>query len=120
MKRHIFMLSVHCIIVVIAGLVAYYTISLISITVAIIAELAIFAFRIRYFFSNAYDAVNIHKAEAEFARCLVSAEQAHYQKIGEMHETLSILRHDFKYHLKVIDELLQMGNTEKAEQYLKR
>jgi len=118
MKRHIFMLSVHCIIVITACFAAYYTTSVIPIAIAIIAELAIFAFRIHYFFGNAYNAVNIHKAEAEFAHCLVSAERAHYQKIAEMYETLSVLRHDFKYHLKVIDELLQTGNTEKAEQYL--
>ncbi|MDR2554428.1 MAG: ATP-binding protein, partial [Fibromonadaceae bacterium] len=71
-----------------------------------------------WFYHNVYNAINIRKAEAEFARGLVSAERAHYQKMAEMRETLSILRHDFKYHLKVIDELLQTGNIEKIELYL--
>jgi len=118
MKRHILILSMHGIIVITAGFLAYYTISLIPIAIAIIAELAILAFRIRHFFGNAYNAVNIHKAEAEFARCIVSAERAHYQKIAEMHKTLRVLRHDFKYHLKAIDELLHTGNIEKTELYL--
>jgi len=118
MKRHILVLFMHGIIMITAGVVAYYTISLIPLAIAIIVELAILAFRIRHFFGSAYNAVNIHKAEAEFARCLVSAERAHYQKISEMHETLSVLRHDFKYHLKAIDELLHTGNIEKTELYL--
>ncbi|MDR2593180.1 MAG: GHKL domain-containing protein [Fibromonadaceae bacterium] len=56
--------------------------------------------------------------EAKFARCILSAEQAHYQKMAEMYETLSSLRHDFKYYIKKIDELLQTGDIEKAKQYL--
>ena len=59
-----------------------------------------------------------HKAEAEFARCILSAEQAQYQKMAEMYETLSALRHDFKYYLKKIDELLQTGDIEKTKLYL--
>jgi len=59
-----------------------------------------------------------HKAEAEFARRILSAEQAHYQKMAEMYETLSALRHDFKYYLKKIDELLQVGDIEKTKLYL--
>ena len=56
--------------------------------------------------------------EAEFARSILSAEQAHYQKMAEMYETLSTLRHDFKYYLKKIDELLQTGDIEKTKLYL--
>jgi len=56
--------------------------------------------------------------EAKFARCILSAEQAHYQKIAEMYETLSTLRHDFKYYLKKIDELLETGDIEKTKLYL--
>jgi len=59
-----------------------------------------------------------HKAESEFARRILSAEQAHYQKIAEMYETLSVLRHDFKYYLSKIDELLQTGDIEKTKLYL--
>jgi len=59
-----------------------------------------------------------HKTETEFARHILSAEQAHYQKMAEMYETLSTLRHDFKYYLKKIDELLQTGDIEKTKQYL--
>jgi len=56
--------------------------------------------------------------EAKFARCILSAEQAQYQKIAEMYETLSTLRHDFKYYIKKMDELLQTGDIEKTKQYL--
>jgi len=59
-----------------------------------------------------------HKAEAEFAHRIISAEQAYHQKITEMHETLSTLRHDFKYYLKKIDDLLQTGDIEKTKLYL--
>jgi len=59
-----------------------------------------------------------HKSESKFARRILSAEQAHYQKIAEMYETLSVLRHDFKYYLKKIDELLQTGDIEKTKLYL--
>jgi sensor histidine kinase regulating citrate/malate metabolism len=65
-----------------------------------------------------HKAINMYKAEAEFARSIISAEQVHYQKIAEMHETLSTLRHDFKYYLEKIEELLQTGDKEKIELYL--
>jgi len=58
------------------------------------------------------------KSEVEFARCILSAERAHYQKITEMHETLSALRHDFKYYLRKIEELLKTGDIEKTKLYL--
>jgi len=119
MKRHIIILfSIHCVIVVTAGVVAYYTASVMQIAIAIALGLAFFAFCIRWFYNNVHNAINIRKAEAEFARGIVSAERTHYQKMAEMHETLGILRHDFKYHLRVIDELLQAGDTEKLGLYL--
>jgi len=64
--------------------------------------------------------LNIRKFyhEAKFARCILSAGQAYYQKMAEMCETMSILRHDFKYYLKKIDELLQTGDIEKTKLYL--
>jgi len=89
-----------------------------TIAIAIIAGLAIFAFFIRKFYCNMHKAINMYKAEAEFARCIISAERMHYQKIAEMHETLSTMRHDFKYYLEKIGELLQTGDTEKIELYL--
>ncbi len=66
---------------------------------------------------------NIHrffcrKDETEFARLILSAEQAQYQKMAEMYETMSTLRHDFKYYLKKIEELLQTDDIEKTKQYL--
>ncbi|MDR2594210.1 MAG: ATP-binding protein [Fibromonadaceae bacterium] len=119
MKLHILVfLAMHGIIVITACFVAYYTTSVIPIAIAIIAELAILAFYIRRFFHNVYNTINIHKAEAEFVHCIISAERTHHQKMAEMYETMSVLRHDFKYHLKVIDELLQTGNTGKIELYL--
>jgi len=59
-----------------------------------------------------------HKTEAEFARCILSAEQAQYQKMAEMYEIISILRHDFKYYLKKIEDLLETGDIDKTKQHL--
>jgi len=119
MKRHILILFfIHGIIVVATGLIAYYTASVMQIAIAVTLGLALFAFCVRWFYNNADNAINIRKAEAEFARNLVSAERMHYQKMNEMHQTLSILRHDFKYHLRVIDELLKAGDMEKVGLYL--
>ncbi|MDR2731723.1 MAG: GHKL domain-containing protein [Fibromonadaceae bacterium] len=56
--------------------------------------------------------------ERAFARSLVSNGQAHYQNVGEMYKSLSMLRHDFKYHLMVIDGLLQAGCVKETEQYV--
>jgi len=89
-----------------------------TIAVAIIAGLAVLAFFIRKFYCNTHKTINMYKAEAEFARSIVSAERAHYQKIAEMHKTLSTMRHDFKYYLEKIEELLQTGDTEKIGLYL--
>jgi sensor histidine kinase regulating citrate/malate metabolism len=52
--------------------------------------------------------------EKEFARSLL----AHYNEMKELYETLSILHHDLKYHLKITDELLQSGHVKEAGQYL--
>jgi len=89
-----------------------------TIAIAIIAGLAILAFFIRKFYCNTYKTINMYKAEAEFVRSIVSAERAHYQKIAEMHKTLSTMRHDFKYYLEKIEELLQTGDAENIGLYL--
>ncbi|GBU23576.1 hypothetical protein R83H12_00192 [Fibrobacteria bacterium R8-3-H12] len=65
-----------------------------------------------------FNTVNKYKAEAEFARRIMLAEQAYHQKIAEMQEALSTLRHDFKHHLNVIDELLQAGDIDKIKLHL--
>jgi hypothetical protein len=52
--------------------------------------------------------------EKEFTRGLL----AHYNEMKELYETLSILHHDLKYHLKITDELLQSGKVQEAGQYL--
>lgn len=59
-----------------------------------------------------------HKYEAEFARDVISSGSDHYRKMNEMHDILRILRHDYKYHLDTIGELLGSGNQSQAEKYL--
>jgi len=119
MKRHILILFfMHGIIAIAVGIISYLATSVMQVVIAIILGTLLFAFFIRWFYNNAHNAINIRKAEAEFARGLVSAERTHYQKIAEIQETLSIFRHDFKYHLKVIDGLLQIGDTERIGIYL--
>jgi phosphate/sulfate permease len=58
--------------------------------------------------------------EKEFARNLVFVRRTHYQEMKDMHDTLRILHHDFKHHIKVIDELLQAGHVRETKQYLTR
>jgi sensor histidine kinase regulating citrate/malate metabolism len=38
--------------------------------------------------------------------------------MNKFHDTLRILRHDYKYHLDTIGELLSSGNKEETEKYL--
>jgi hypothetical protein len=52
--------------------------------------------------------------EKEFARSLLG----HYNEVKDLYESLSILHHDLKYHLKITDELLQSGKAQEAGQYL--
>jgi sensor histidine kinase regulating citrate/malate metabolism len=52
--------------------------------------------------------------EKEFARSLLG----HYNEVKDLYESLSILHHDLKYHLKITDELLQSGKAKEAGQYL--
>jgi hypothetical protein len=56
--------------------------------------------------------------EKEFAKSLMSAGRAHYHEMKDLYETLSVLHHDFKHHLKVIDGLLQSGHVKEMGQYL--
>jgi sensor histidine kinase regulating citrate/malate metabolism len=56
--------------------------------------------------------------EKKFARNLVSIRKVHYQEMKEMSRKFSILHHDFKHHVKVVDELLQADNMKEAKQYL--
>ena len=67
--------------------------------------------------------INAHEkakksAEAEFAQSIVSTGREHYHKMNEMYETLGVLRHDYKYHLSAVREMLHSGDTVEAEKYL--
>jgi sensor histidine kinase regulating citrate/malate metabolism len=65
---------------------------------------------------------NQHKkeilTEKEFAHSLVSIRREHQHEMKELYNTLRILHHDFKHHIKVIDELLQADNIKETKQYL--
>jgi sensor histidine kinase regulating citrate/malate metabolism len=60
----------------------------------------------------------LHKYEAELAKGIISSGNDHFRKMNEMHETLRILRHDYKYHLDTIGELLNTHRGREAEKYL--
>ena len=67
--------------------------------------------------------INTHEkakksAEAEFAQKIVSAGREHYHIMNEMYETLSVMRHDYKYHLSAARDMLRSGDTAEAEKYL--
>jgi signal transduction histidine kinase len=57
--------------------------------------------------------------ERKLANTLLSVKRAHYQEMKDMYKTLSILQHDFKLHIKVIDELLQADHIKETKQYLR-
>ena len=58
------------------------------------------------------------KYEAEHAREIITSGKEHYQKMNEMYDDLRIMRHDYKYHMDVISELIKTGNEDKIDQYL--
>ncbi len=59
-----------------------------------------------------------HKYEAEFAARMISNASGHYQQIDELNRQIHILRHDMKYHLTVLGELLAEDNREELTRYL--
>ena len=61
---------------------------------------------------------NRHKYEVDFARDMIASGSAHHQKMSDMHDRLRILRHDYKYHLDTLQELLSTDNRSEATQYL--
>lgn len=56
--------------------------------------------------------------EAEHSREIISTGRDHYQKMNEMYETISILRHDYKHHLNTISELARTGNIDEIKKHL--
>lgn len=56
--------------------------------------------------------------EAELARSIVSSGREHYQKMDEMYTRLRIQRHDYKYHLTAISELLAADNKDDINRYM--
>jgi len=59
-----------------------------------------------------------HQYEAEFVRDLIFSGSDHYQKMNEMYDALRIMRHDYKYHMDTISELLNAGDKTEAEKYV--
>ena len=58
------------------------------------------------------------KYETEFARDVISSGKEHYQKMNEMLDTLRIMRHDYKFHLDTINELINSDSKNEIELYL--
>lgn len=54
----------------------------------------------------------------ERVRGIIASGREHYQTMNEMYDTLRILRHDYKYHLSAIRELLHAGQQDNADRYL--
>ncbi len=60
------------------------------------------------------------KSEKEFAKSIVSSGREHYQKINELYDNLRIIRHDFKFHIKTINDFVKNGDMEKLSYYLSK
>ena len=66
---------------------------------------------------NAHDKYK-QKYEADFAHNIISTGRGHYQKVAEQYNALQIIKHDYKYHLSAVRNLLRRGETEKIDEYL--
>lgn len=82
------------------------------------AALAIFALCMRWLSGNVNNAINKQRYEVEFARNIISTGRMHYKKMNELFNEIRVMRHDYKYHLNIMQELLQRGETEKANNYM--
>ena len=83
----------------------------------------IIVFAIWSFIILCFAIINTHekskqKYEAEFARDIISSGEDHYKKMNEMYDKLRVMRHDYKFHLDTINELLSAENKNEVEQYL--
>ncbi|MCL1916587.1 MAG: GHKL domain-containing protein [Desulfovibrionaceae bacterium] len=87
-------------------------------TASLIAGLIIFALAMWRLSGNVHLVINRHRYEAELARGIISSGRDYYAKMNEMYETLRVMRHDYRHHLRVIGELLHTGDTTEIEQYL--
>jgi sensor histidine kinase regulating citrate/malate metabolism len=56
--------------------------------------------------------------DAEFAGSIISTGRGHYEKMNEMHNTLGILRHDYKYHIKAIGDFVDSDDMGGIRKYL--
>ena len=71
-----------------------------------------------------YAIVNTHEKtkqqyDAEFAGSVISTGSGHYEKMNELYDTIRILRHDYKYHIKTVTELAGAGDIAELNQYLR-
>ena len=85
--------------------------------------IAMLVFALWSFAILCYAIINTHekakqKYDAEFAQGIISTGSVYYQKTNAMHETIRVLHHDYKYHMKAIRELVTAGDTERIKQYL--
>jgi len=58
--------------------------------------------------------------DAEMAREIISSGRDYYQKINEMQHSLQILRHDYKYHLMTINQMLMSNDNDSIVLYLSK
>jgi len=70
-----------------------------------------------------YAIINTHektkrKYEAGFAYKIISTGREYYQKMNEQFDALRIMKHDYKFHLKIAQEMLKKGNLEESGNYL--
>lgn len=56
--------------------------------------------------------------EIRLAQSAINAGQNYYGKLARMSDDIRAMRHDYQYHLAVLDKLLASGDDQRAEQYL--
>ena len=89
----------------------------------LLLSLAVMFFVLWSFIILCFAIVNVHektrqKYTADFSRDIIAAGRDHYQRMNEQFDTLRIMKHDYKFHLRTALDMLMSGDLEKSKDYL--
>jgi len=89
----------------------------------LIMVLAVIFFVMWSFIILLFAIINTHermkqKYAADFSRDIIAAGRDHYQRMNEQFDALRVMKHDYKFHLKTMMDMLINGDFEKSKEYL--
>ena len=105
---------------------AVFTYTSISIIIAVTSggfRIILLSFAFWSFFILCFAIINTNEKakqrfDTEMAHEIISSGREHYQKMSELQQTLQIQRHDYKYHLITVNQMLLSGDRDNAADYL--